>query len=100
MPKIEDVSRPAGGLIENFFRAAANLRTIRQQNQRIEISLHAFVMPYESPRVIETNPPIDADHGPPASDSSGNSAGLPVTKLITGTSGDMPAMIARVYGST
>ena len=74
---------------------------VGQQHERVEVALHGAVVADRSPGVVEADAPVDADRpSPPASASMRQQLGLPVAKLITGTPGVMPSMIACTCGST
>lgn len=62
--EIEDVAGAAGGLVEDFPGAAADLVGVGQQHRGIEIALDRFIVADGSPGVVQPDPPIDADHGP------------------------------------
>ena len=103
--EVEDVAGPAGGLIEYFLCPAANLGGGAQQDRRDRDCLG---WPCRSRSFARRRPDgfanlrrsvtfflllaVAARHG--------NKAGLPVAKLITGTSGGRDAITAWVCGNT
>ena len=65
MSEVEYMARPAGHLIEHEFCLFANLLRIGQQHRRVEVALNGPVIADRLPGVIESDPPVNSDHGGP-----------------------------------
>ena len=64
MAEIKDVAGAAGGLIENFFDAAADFGALGQQYGRLQIPLHRSIISNSPPGNVQSNSPIDSNDRP------------------------------------
>ena len=60
--EVEDMAGPAAGLIENLLRATADFARIGKKYGGIEIALDGAIVADRAPGVVQSHPPIDADH--------------------------------------
>src|SRR5436305_5468963 len=59
--EIENVAGAAGGLVEDFLRAAADIGFVGEENERVEVALNGFSLADDFPGVVETDAPVDPD---------------------------------------
>ena len=63
MTQVKDMPWAACCLVEHILGAAADFASVRQECERIEISLDCPVEPNRMPCISQTDSPIDPDHG-------------------------------------
>src|SRR5690242_4976080 len=62
VPKVEYMTRPPSGTLENSARFGLDSLPRSEQDRRIEVALHAALVADLVPAAIERNAPVEADH--------------------------------------